>query len=110
MARRFADGVLWAVAVFLLAGCEGPVSDTDGNATLTIEPSSVTVEGGASNVAFEVRGGYAPYAWFVEDTNLGSIAAAGDRAVYVSNVQTGVNTVTATDARSNAVSATVSQE
>ncbi len=106
-----AGGVALMVAgIALLAGCEGTVSNTDGSSTVTITPSSTTIEGGTSNVVFKAQGGYAPYAWSVDDTSLGSVTAADDVGIYVSNAVTGVAVVTVVDVRSNEANATVTQE
>jgi len=94
-----------------ILGCESDDDDEDDRSIPSITPRSVNIASGAvDSVTFEVRGGTPGYAWSLTSTALGTLALVEfDEAVYTSTGASGQNFVTVTDARSNAVSATITQ-
>ena len=100
-----------ALSVCLLTGCESS-DDDDGSGTggLKISPNSASfASSNATSILFTSSGGTPDYSWSVDDAALGSVSASGDSAIYTSTTNTGVNFLMVTDAASNAVSATITQ-
>ncbi len=100
-----------AVATLVLlipTGCED--DDDDGESIPSISPVSVKIDATNSHdLVFTARGGTPDYEWKVMNTSLGTLVSAQETAIYTSKPVAGQNIVTVTDARSNAVSATVTQ-
>ena len=96
------------VIVVLLMGVAG--CEDGGNGGLSISPGSVSFD--ASNIMtifFTVNNGVPPYSWSVDNSNLGSLSASGDTAVYTSTSSIGENRITVTDATASSASATIEQ-
>lgn len=110
-------GVRWlsflmALGLLLIpAACEDDDDDDQGhNEAPIIEPASVKISAAVEGeVVFTVRRGKPDYAWSLLNPALGTLVEAGDTAIYKSAPLAGVNIITVTDERSNAISATITQ-
>lgn len=100
-----------AVALMLVtASCEDDDDEDENESFPVISPSSVRLTAAEEGeVIFTVRAGTPEYTWTLLDASLGALVDAGTTAIYKSAPVAGVNIVTVTDARSNAVSATITQ-
>jgi len=84
--------------------------DDDEDKELDISPSSVKFDAVVTNILFKASGGKPGYDWSVSDTNLGSVAGAGDTAVYTSAAKKGENKVIVEDSTGEEAKAKVKQK
>ncbi len=104
----------WPLLLAMLAGmllvqaCE---ESSDDVSLPRITPTSVKLSAAISDqIVFTVEGGKPAYTWQVSQQGLGFIVAAENTAIYTSFAKSGQNFITVTDANSNAVTATVTQQ
>ncbi|MFC1497700.1 hypothetical protein ACFLS1_04385 [Verrucomicrobiota bacterium] len=103
--------LLAATSALVFTGCEKDDDDDDSASSggLSITPASASlVATNTSTVTFTANGGTTPYAWNVNNS-LGSLVSSGNTAIYTATTNAGTNFVTVTDAATNAVTATVTQ-
>ncbi len=105
-----------ALMCLLLAyGCESNDGVRDDDTTgvrgvLSIDPSAAVVDASAGqSVTFTAVGGRLPYQWQVNDTDLGTLTAHGERGVYSVREGSGANMILVTDAGGNSASARIVQ-
>ncbi|MCE9613703.1 MAG: hypothetical protein K8T26_05465 [Lentisphaerae bacterium] len=101
--------ILVATAGLLIgtAACE---SDDDEDSAPSVSPASVKLTPDQTGgIVFTVDGGKPDYTWMVANPLMGSIAAAGETAIYTRTALTGLNFVFVTDANNNTVTATINQ-
>ncbi len=100
--------------LMLASGCETNDGVTDRasgvRGVLSIDPSAAVVEASAGqSVTFTVAGGRLPYRWQLNNTELGTLTAHGERGVYSVRQGSGANMILVTDAGGNSASARIVQ-
>jgi hypothetical protein len=88
-----------------------PANTNSSDTSLSISPTSVTLNSSKSNQVFTASGGSGTYVWTVTSSTLGAVSpSSGSSVTYTSTKVVGTNTVRVTDSLLNTKTATAIYE